>query len=432
MKSVRQQLLLWLICGMLFSTFVAGISMYWIALDEVSELFDYQIKQVSVSLLNQSDLPVAEKGHEDPEEDNFIQIWDAQEKLLFASHPSLLLPRYVGYGLRTVSFKQQSWRLYISQRHGRHIQVAQPISERKKLAVGIAIRMLMPFFILIPLLSILIWMVVGRSLLPLGVVTKAVAQRDADAMQPIPDHSLPQEIRPLVTTLNQLLQRLDLAMHTQRTFIADAAHELRTPLTALKLQLELTERASTEQQRLTAFAKLNQRLDRSIHLVKQLLTLARSEPQFEAQHFQPVNLSELAQQVVNDFILLAEQRNLSIQTYIEPDVFTSGQVESLRILISNLVDNAILYSPMHGKVEIHVSMDNAHPILRIIDTGSGIPANERQRVFDRFYRCEGSEVIGSGLGLSIVRNIAENHSAMISLSDNLDQQGLVVTIKFRN
>lgn len=431
MKSIRKQLLLWLIGGMLLSTCTAGISMYWIALDEASELFDYQIKQVSLSLLNQSDLPIAQRGHEDPEEDNFIQIWNAQGKLLFASHPSQLLPRYAGFGLHTVNINQQTWRLYISQRHGRFIQVAQPVSERQKLAAAIAIRMLIPFSILIPLLSILIWIVVGRSLLPLKVVTKAVAQRNADAMQPIPDQFLPQEIRPLVTTLNQLLQRLALAMHTQRTFIADAAHELRTPLTALKLQLELTERASTEQQRLTAFAKLNQRLDRTIHLVKQLLTLARSEPQFEAQHFQLVNLSELAQQVVNDFILLAEQRNLNIQTYIEPDIFTSGQVDSLHILISNLVDNAIAYTPMHGRVEIHVNMDKSHPVLRIIDTGSGIPANERERVFDRFYRCEGAEVIGSGLGLSIVRNIAEIHSAIVSILDNSNKQGLVVTIKFK-
>jgi len=141
-------------------------------------------------------------------------------------------------------------------------------------------------------------------------------------------------------------------------------------------------------------------------------------------------LSELAQQVVNDFILLAEQRSLSIQTYIEPDVFTSGQVDSLHILISNLVDNAILYSPMHGKIEVHVNMDSSHPILRIIDTGSGIPANERQRVFDRFYRCEGTEVVGSGLGLSIVRNIAEMHSAIVILSDNNNQQGLAISIKF--
>ena len=432
MKSIRNQLLIWLIGGMLLCTFAAGVSMYWIALDEAGELFDYQIKQISISLLNQSGLPVAEKGRDDPEEDNFIQIWNAQGKLLFASHPSQPLPRYVGTGLHTVTIKQQAWRLYISQRNSRFIQVAQPVIERQKLAAVIAIRMLIPFSILIPLLSILIWIVVGRSLLPLKMVTKAVAQRDAGAMQPIPDLFLPQEIRPLVTTLNQLLQRLDLVMHTQRTFIADAAHELRTPLTALKLQLELTERASTEQQRLTAFAKLNQRLDRSIRLVKQLLTLARSEPHFEAQHFQSVNLSELAQQVANDFILLAEQRDLSIQTYIEPDVFTPGQVDSLRVLISNLVDNAILYTPIHGKVEIHVSKENSHPILRIIDTGNGIPANERERVFDRFYRCEGTEVIGSGLGLSIVRNIAEIHSAIVSISDNSNQQGLVVTIKFQD
>ncbi|MDR3390858.1 MAG: ATP-binding protein [Sulfuriferula sp.] len=430
MNSIRQRLLLWLIVGMLISTGIAGLSMYWLAQDEANELFDYQIRQIALSLPGHSQLPAIAAGDEDPEEDNVIQVWDDQGKPLFVSYPSRALPRYTTSGLHTVSYRQQPWRLYNTQRRGRYIQVAQPMTVREELAAALAVRMLMPFFVLIPLLAGLIWWSVGRSLRPMQTVTTALATRHADAMQPLDEANLPQEIKPMVIALNQLLMRLNQAMQAQRAFIADAAHELRSPLTALKLQLQLTERAGTDEQRSIAFTKLNQRLDRSIHLVRQLLTLARSEPRLEVMHFMPVDLGLLVQEVAQDFMPLAEAHQTSLQLDVQPHVLVPGRQADLRTLISNLVDNAIRYTPDAGQVRICVSRAAGHAVLRVTDNGSGIPVHERERVFDRFYRREGTEVTGSGLGLAIVRNIAEAHHATLSLSDNVNSSGLVVSVTF--
>lgn len=429
MKSMRQSLLLWLILGMLTAICIAGMSAYWLAQNEASELFDYQIKQVALSFHGHSPLLIM-AADEDTEEDNVIQVWDALGKPLFVSYSSRALPRYVMSGLHTVSYQQQPWRVYSTQRQGQFIQVAQPIIVRDELAAGLAVRMLLPFLILIPLLAGLIWWVVGRSLRPLQAITHAVSTRHQNAMQALDEKRLPQEIRPMVVALNQLLARLNQSMLTQRAFIADAAHELRSPLTALKLQLQLTERTITDLQRAAGFIKLNERLDRSIHLVQQLLTLARSESGAQTQHFTAVDLVALTQEVAQDFMSLAESCHTDLQLDIEPNVIVSGQRESLRILISNLLDNAIRYTPHFGQVCISLKREAEHVVLRVIDNGSGIPEQERERVLNRFYRREGTEVTGSGLGLAIVRNIAEAHQATLVLSDNLTSTGLVVTIKF--
>ncbi len=416
---------------MLVAICIAGLSSYYLAQDEANELFDYQIKQVALSLHEQSQpTQIAVFADEDPEEDNVIQIWNALGKPLFISYPTRALPRYVTSGLHTVNYQQQPWRLYNTQSHGHFIQVAQPITVRDELAAGLAMRMLIPFFLLIPLLAGLIWWVVGRSLTPLQAVTNAVSTRHEDAMQALDETDLPQEIRPMVAALNQLLIRLNQTLQTQRAFIADAAHELRTPLTALKLQLQLTERATTEEQRATGFVKLNERLDRSIHLVRQLLTLARSESKEPSEKFAPVDLSALVQNVVEDFKALADVRQTDLQLDVEPNVMVTCLQESLRILVSNLIDNAIRYTSNSGQVRVNVTHKEGEIVLHVIDNGSGIPEQERDRVLYRFYRREGTEETGSGLGLAIVRNIADAHHASLTLSDNLISSGLIVTVKF--
>jgi two-component system, OmpR family, sensor kinase len=430
MKSIRQSLLVWLILGMLIAICFAGISAYWLAQDEANELFDYQIKQVALSVHGQSQMPMVEVADEDPEEDNVIQVWDASGNPLFTSYPSRALPRFIASGFHTENYHQQSWRVYNNQLQGEFVQVAQPMIVRDELAANLAERMLIPFFVLIPLFSVLIWWVVSRSLSPLQSVTNAIAARHEDAMQTLDDTNLPEEVRPIVIALNKLLIRLNQSMQTQRAFIADAAHELRSPLTALKLQLQLTERATSDVHRATGFVKLNQRLDRSIHLVKQLLALARNESGAQNLHYSAVDLSALAQEVAQDFMALAESCHTDLLLNIEPNILVSGQQESLRILISNLLDNAIRYTPNFGQVIISVKREVEQIVLRVIDNGGGIPEQERERVLDRFYRREGTEVTGSGLGLAIVRNITEAHHAILMLSDNLVMPGLIVTVKF--
>lgn len=431
MKSIRQNLLLWLIVGMLIAISMAGLSTYWLAQDEANELFDYQIKQVALSLHGSNDLPmVMALADDDPDEDNVVQVWNTQGKLLFNSYPSRALPQYAMLGLHTVTYQQKPWRIYNTQRQGLFIQVAQPMTVRDELAAGLAGRMLIPFLLLIPLLAGLIWWAVARSLRPLQMVTSAVVARDESSMQALDETDLPKEIRPMVVALNQLLKRLSYSMQLQSTFVADAAHELRTPLTALKLQLELTERATDDAQRKSGFVKLNSRLERSIHLVRQLLTLARSESREEAERFTYVNLSALVQDVAQELLPLAEVGRIDLRSDVGHKVIVLGQPENLRIVISNLLDNAIRYTPFLGQVRISVALEAGHAVLRVTDNGHGIAEHERERVFDRFYRCEGSEVTGSGLGLAIVRNITEAHHATLALSDNLAGSGLVVTISF--
>lgn len=430
MNSLRQQLLLWLLGGVLLSTAAAGAGMYWLAHGEADDLFDYQIRQIALSLPEHILPPETVNYDDDVGENVELQVWDANGSLLFASFPTRILPRYDQPGFATVSYKHHDWRIFVTQRHNRHIQVAQPMQERRELAAGLATRSLWPFAALIPVLAALIWLVVGRSLRPLQNITHALEQRDADAMHPLSLAKLPKEILPLVDAINRLLSRLDRSLQQQRDFIADAAHELRSPLTALSLQMQLVERAGTAAQRAASFAKLKLRLERTIHLVKQLLTLARSEPQAEAQNFAAINLTELVQQVVGDYSALAQSHRLILQWHPPPEIMVRGQSENLCILISNLIDNAIRYTPEHGLVQVQLTAQPDSVVLSVTDTGAGIPAEERTRVFDRFYRREVGQVSGSGLGLAIVRNIAQAHRADISLADNPSGQGLAASVCF--
>jgi two-component system OmpR family sensor kinase len=246
----------------------------------------------------------------------------------------------------------------------------------------------------------------------------------------LPERDLPEEIQPLVTALNDLLARLGRTLAAQRNFVADAAHELRTPLTALRLQVQLAERAQEPVERASAFATLRQGLERATHLVEQLLTLARQEPEAADQPFAPVQLGELVHEVVSALEPLAAARSIDLGVTRNEGGTIRGARESLRTLVMNLVDNAIRYTPAGGRVDVASYREGARAVLAVTDTGPGVPPEERERVFDRFYRRVGSETSGSGLGLSIVRNIAQRHGAQVMLDSGPAWRGLSVCVVF--
>jgi two-component system OmpR family sensor kinase len=217
-------------------------------------------------------------------------------------------------------------------------------------------------------------------------------------------------------------------MQTQREFVADAAHELRTPLTALQLQVQLARRARSDEERQAAFADLEAGLKRATHLVQQLLTLARQEPEAADEPPRTVDLAALAAQVVGEYAPLAATRGIDLGLAHADAVSVFGHDASLRALLANLVDNAVRYTPGGGQVDVTVRHDGDRAVLAVRDTGPGVPAEERERVFDRFYRREGTGVDGSGLGLAIVKAIAERHGATIALEDGPGGKGLVVRI----
>jgi two-component system OmpR family sensor kinase len=433
MKSIRQQLLIGLLCGTFACMLVAGAATYVKVREEANELFDTQLRQIALSLPAELPSEPNMPATEDPEDDFVIQAWDRNGKLLYSSQPAQQLPLPRDTGFKTVRVLNEYWRVYGEMRNGRFVQAAQPTSVRKDMAAGLALRSLVPFLFLVPVLAVLIGVVVRRSLAPLHRVALAVRRRSPSALQPLDTAGLPPEVTPIIDSLNDLLLRLDRSSSAQRGFIADAAHELRSPLTALKLQLQLTERAVSDVQRSAAFTKLHDRLDRATHLVHQLLTLARHEALSPEQEMPAVDLCALAQQVVADKSTLAEGKCIDLGAEISgPVPSVKGHADSLRIMLNNLVDNAIRYTPSGGKIDVRVFSIGGHAALRVTDTGPGIPPADRERVFDRFYRRDEASASGSGLGLAIVKNIIEQHGAEISMHDSGASQGLTVAIMFKN
>jgi signal transduction histidine kinase len=221
----------------------------------------------------------------------------------------------------------------------------------------------------------------------------------------------------------------------QRRFLADAAHELRTPVTALRLQLQLLRRSGDETSRERALHELERGIARSQRLIEQLLSVARSEPDGEGRRHEVIDLGELVRLVVADFSARAEQRCIDLGARTEAMVVTQADPDQLQVLLNNLVENALRYTPSGGVVDVEAVMHEGAPMLRVVDNGPGIPDAERERVFDRFYRGEDAQALapdagGSGLGLAIVRAIAQGHHAQVSLHTPVSKRGLEVRVVF--
>lgn len=424
MRTIRRQLLVGLLGGALFCTLVAGVGTYFKVLEEASRLFDEQLRQLAATVPTRG-APSRAPGDET---DMVVQVWNRSGKLSYASaQQHLPAAAELGYGY----VDDGRWRVFVAMRDGERVQVAQAILAREEVAAGLALRSLLPFVLVTPVLGLLIWFVVGNSLRPLRNLAEAVGARSPVALQPLTPDGQPPELLPVVTAVNELLNKLDQALSSQRAFVADAAHELRSPLTALKLQLALAERATGDEARAVSFAKLHERLERATHLVQQLLTSARQESASANRPRTRVGLLDLAQQCVADRFVHALDRGIDLG--VAPgggEAVVDGYPDDLRILLGNLIENALRYTPPGGHVDVAVGSADGHPFLQVSDTGPGIAPEERERVFDRFYRGEGNDSWGSGLGLSIVRSIADAHGAAVTLGGRAEGSGLVASVRF--
>jgi two-component system, OmpR family, sensor kinase len=431
--SIRGSLLAWLLGALVVAGLFVGYSAYRRAHEDLDELLDYQLKQLAFSLSRQSvgSVPLP-PGVPLPEPDFITQVWDKDGVLMFYSRPNLAIPMRPRPGFSNMDWNGQSWRVFTQLDGLRIIQVAHPLSLRREMAADLARRAVVPLAALLPLLALGIWVIVGRALRPLSIISGAVRMRSPSALQPLPHQNLPEELGPLVGSLNDLLERLKRALEAQRQFVADAAHELRSPLTAVQLQLQLVKRADSADERAAALQRLEQGVHRSTRLVQQLLTLARQDPQAPEEPEASVEFAVLAREVVTDFEPLAQRAGLAITVGIDGPAQVQGNRESLRIMLGNLVDNAIRYTPPGGAVALRVRSEPGAVVLEVEDTGPGIPADQRTRVFDRFYRVPGQDAGagGSGLGLSIVRRVVERYGGQITLDEGRAGIGLRVTIRF--
>jgi len=436
MISIRRKLIMYLFGGMISAILLAGFATYLQVRHEMNEMFDYQLQQIATAFPTELSVGHTLPVGDDSEDEVMLQIWDKDNQLLFTSAPTIKLNRVNAIGFSKTKLNQQNWRVYSQLDQGRFIQVSQPTAIRNRMAASMALRSLIPFVVLIPLLGLLIWIVVGRSLQPVGRLAQSINQRSPDALEAIGDGPYPPELQPMLLALNGLLARLEKARTTQRAFVSDAAHELRTPLAALKLQLQLVERENRDQKLTAGLGKLHERLNRASHLVQQLLTLARHEGRLPDRRYQKVDLQQLVAAVVSDIAPQAENKHVDLGVVV-PDaagpapILVFGDEENLRILLSNLVDNAVRYTPAHGRVDVSVAVADGYALLQVADNGNGIPLADRERVFDRFYRREGSGESGSGLGLFIARTIAAQHDATIELGSAKDGNGLLATVRIK-
>jgi two-component system OmpR family sensor kinase/two-component system sensor histidine kinase QseC len=430
MTSIRARLLIALISLMALVSISAGAVTYRRVLSETSNLFDYQLRQMALSLRGQVTLaPRVEVPAAQGDTDFVVQIWDLFGARVYLSRPGLPLINRPTLGYADLSLGGEIWRAYGLRTGDGVIQVAQPVRVREALARAAALRVMIPLIVLLPIIiAAMVW-VVGRGLWPLRQVTAEVQQRDAGTLTPLGSANLPLEIKPLVDELNRLLARLQVAFTAQRAFISDAAHELRSPLTALRLQAQLLDRAPDEAARLEARAQLGAAIERATHLVEQLLTLARSEPQETAIKFEPVALADIAAEAITDCHAMALDRNIELSLDAEPGLKVRADREALRAMLRNIIDNAVRYTPPGGSVAVRTLTKSERALVEIVDTGPGIAPAERERIFDRFYRRPGTAAPGTGLGLAIVKAIAERHGAQVLLEEAAGG-GLRVTVEF--
>ena len=437
-NSVRARLLAWLLGGVLLVGLASGLVVYRNALAEADSFFDYHLRQTALLL---RDEPVEYLGlpaipSSNAAYDFVVQVWTLDGELVYESRAHAALPNFTTIGFSTVNTKSGRWRVYGTESMSKVVQIAQPMSVRRQQAAQLALRTLAPFALQVPVLALIVWLAVGHALQPLQRVTKAVKARRVNALEPLSDEKLPDEVRPLVGSLNDLLARLTAALGRERAFMADAAHELRTPLAALHLQLGALARAATEPERAEAMGKLSEGVQRAIRLVEQMLALARQEPRAE-----PVRtrfaLDELGREVVAELVPLADSRQIDLGISEAQPVLVRGDREAVATLIRNLVDNAVRYTPVGGRVDLSVERTAEIParaVVRVVDNGPGIEPQERERVFDRFYRRAGNREPGSGLGLAIVKAIAAAHGATVQLSQGEGNgeagRGLAVTVSF--
>lgn len=310
------------------------------------------------------------------------------------------------------------------------VEVAETLNKRKLLVQEIVSNSLLPQALIILLAPLIVWVGIGKGLAPLRVLQRDVARRSHLDLSPVDEGLAPKEVRPIIHAINDLMERLSHVLEAQNRFAADAAHQLRTPLAGLKAQVELVTRQTTLDDMRAATQPLSVSIDRMSRLVNQLLALARSDHESgHATPFEPIDLNTLVSETTREWVPEALRKD------IDPGFVSSslpatihGNPQRLQELISNLLDNAIRYTPKGGRVTARV-LSNP-PSLIVEDNGDGIPPQEREQVFERFYRVLGSSAEGSGLGLAIVREIALAHGATVRLDSNMRGKGTIVTVEF--
>nr|WP_255771862.1 sensor histidine kinase [Microbulbifer guangxiensis] len=417
--------------------FLAALHGYRESMAAAQQLLDRQLAATAALL---EKLPLQQVQSELPADGEVaLQLWgeDGQSLLKSANTPGRpMVPLEGGY--RETNFGNYRWRVYthFSPESGRWIQVAERADLRFQLAERVVLESILPTLLALPLAALLIWLVIGRGLSSLRELANALREKRAEDLEPLQVSEPPQELQPVIRSTNALLERLGASFERERRFSADAAHELRTPISAIQVHLHNLERELQDAglaDRSGSLGKLRLSVTRMVDLVEQMLTLFRTNPEHYPARLEPLDLQQLAREVIAERYELfsARQQSISLQGTA---VGIRGDVFALTVMIGNLLSNAGKYTPERGEILVTTALSDSRGYIQVEDSGPGIPAQERSKIFERFYRvggdCHASQAEGSGLGLSIVAHIARLHRAEIQLSDSRFDTGLCVRILF--
>lgn len=442
--SLRVRLVVLILAVTACILLAGGVVVYLEADHESQELFDKSLQETGHLLftlaeheakeMQTSDAPHLVPMPSDHEPYLFFQIWTADGRLLYRNNGSPAEP-FVSDGrpgLGWFEHNGEKWRTFSlwNQQHTLHMQVGEPLTHRKEISTRFAIQLSILAAIILPLLGAVIWWIVHRTFEPLRRSTRDVASRGPGDLREVGEDGADEEVRPLFVALNQLFARARKTFEREQRFTANAAHELRTPLAGIKTNLQVLTRARDADERVVALGGLTESTERATHLVDQLLTLARVEPN-QVVSAQSVDLADLIRRQLNDHRGAARAKLVELNAECEA-VSVGGSEAGLAILLRNLLDNAIQHTPSGGRVIVSCRRVAGQTELSVQDSGSGIAPELRERIFDRFYRVAGNQAPGSGLGLSIVKSIAELHWAIIRVADGIGASGTTITVVFPN
>ncbi len=431
-NSLRSQL--WLsLFGLLtvVGLATAGFS-YWYTRSEMEDFLDQQLRQFAINLDHVASSPEPagnDASPHDAEDDFKVQVWDAAGKPLRPVTPDTDVPRQSQTGFADTEANAIRWRTYAVVTARQTVQVSQQAVVRQELAQDSALRSLIPVGITVPLSWLLLGIVINRVLGGLDGLVTRLARPGPMAFGQIPASDVPLEIRPMAAAMNDLLNRLQLALTLQRRFVADAAHELRTPLTALQLQVANLRRVAPAENE-DRIADLERGIKRASSLVGQLLQVARHQSDETKTILQPIDLVELVTSSIANIVPIADHHGLDIGLLRADPATVAGEPADLGVLIANLLENAVRYSTSGGAIDVAIIDRPEGIVLTITDSGPGIAADLLERVFEPFFRAASTKNEGSGLGLAIVARIADRYGFKVDLTNRTDASGLVARVTF--
>jgi two-component system sensor histidine kinase QseC len=416
-----------------------AITAYWNydeTLNDINRLFDEQLIESNLLLQNidpkeMDRLSQLDQGKHSVNE--AYQLWTTSGELLHRSSDATHFPLSDHTpGMKSFQLGNYTWYTYtvVDSAKDRIYITAQRGDMRADLAHELSIRHIIPVVIIFPLVAMTIWILIAHGFRTLSMVIRQLNDRQYDNLSPITTKALPIEISPTVAALNALFERLNSAYEREQRFTADAAHELRTPLAAIRTMAQLALGYKDIKAVHECLHDVLQGVDRCTHVVKQLAVLNSLRPEEIMHEVTQVNVNQVMEQIANELRIMAEKKKISLVAHMPAPCFITANLASMQILLRNLIDNAIRYSPPSSTVTLSTEILPEEVLIKICDQGPGIPESLHDRVFERFYRQLGTQQNGTGLGLSIVATICQLHAAKVELGSGENGQGLLVTLRF--